>query len=394
MPLTFPSSPTLNQQVTTGGRTYSWNGEAWELVGSGIAGPANSLSIGTVSTGATASATITGSAPSQVLSLVLPKGDKGDAGDKGDTGAAGGVTTLNGVTGAVSIVGGANVTVTTSAATITVAAGGGGSFSWASVPASPTSAGSAGDIAYDSSYFYVRTPSLWKRAPLYAWNGDQFFANVKLLLKMDGSNGSAAFTDSSSSRRTITAYGSAQIGTAQSKFGQSGYFGGAGDYVATGSSADFDWSAGDAVIEGWFYVEDLTANRVICSTSSSADDGATAVYVSPYGQLCIDKIGVSGVSGGGGGGGAPEVTANEWHYFAAVKSGSSTYLYLNGTRIATGTASNAWSSGVAPFSVGKSYWSSASDFVGWIDDLRVTVGTNRGYGGSTITVPTAAFSDY
>lgn len=39
MSLTFPPSPALNDQTTTGGRTYRWNGEAWELVGSGILGP-------------------------------------------------------------------------------------------------------------------------------------------------------------------------------------------------------------------------------------------------------------------------------------------------------------------------------------------------------------------
>ena len=50
----------------------------------GPAGPANSLSIGTVVTDSTASsATITGTAPSQVLSLVLQKGDKGSTGDAG-----------------------------------------------------------------------------------------------------------------------------------------------------------------------------------------------------------------------------------------------------------------------------------------------------------------------
>lgn len=49
----------------------------------------NELRIGTVQSGPTASATITGDAPSQTLSLTLPKGDKGDRGDKGDTGAPG-----------------------------------------------------------------------------------------------------------------------------------------------------------------------------------------------------------------------------------------------------------------------------------------------------------------
>ncbi len=46
----------------------------------GDIGPANNLIIGTVSHGDEASATITGDSPSQVLNLVLPKGEKGDAG--------------------------------------------------------------------------------------------------------------------------------------------------------------------------------------------------------------------------------------------------------------------------------------------------------------------------
>lgn len=76
MPLTFPSSPSLNQETTTGGRTYKWNGQAWELVGSGIAGP----------TGPTGSAGSAGSA--------------GATGATGPTGAASTVTGPAGATGA------------------------------------------------------------------------------------------------------------------------------------------------------------------------------------------------------------------------------------------------------------------------------------------------------
>ena len=43
-------------------------------------GPANTLKVGTVTSGSTPSATITGTAPNQTISLVLPKGDKGDKG--------------------------------------------------------------------------------------------------------------------------------------------------------------------------------------------------------------------------------------------------------------------------------------------------------------------------
>lgn len=56
----------------------------------GDAGPANTLAIGTVSTGLTASATIIGTSPNQTLNLVLPKGDKGDTGSSGDAGSLGG----------------------------------------------------------------------------------------------------------------------------------------------------------------------------------------------------------------------------------------------------------------------------------------------------------------
>ena len=61
----------------------------------GVAGPSNVLSIGTVTGGATASATITGTSPSQVLNLVLPKGDPGTNGTDGlaATIAVGTVTT-------------------------------------------------------------------------------------------------------------------------------------------------------------------------------------------------------------------------------------------------------------------------------------------------------------
>ncbi len=52
-------------------------------------GPSNVLTIGSVTSGDTASATITGESPNQVLNLVLPKGDKGDTGAQGEDGIPG-----------------------------------------------------------------------------------------------------------------------------------------------------------------------------------------------------------------------------------------------------------------------------------------------------------------
>jgi hypothetical protein len=75
------------------------------------AGPASSLSIGTVTGGADASATITGQAPSQTLSLVLPQGPQGQQGIQGIQGEAGPANSLSvgsvttGTTASVSITG-------------------------------------------------------------------------------------------------------------------------------------------------------------------------------------------------------------------------------------------------------------------------------------------------
>lgn len=52
----------------------------------GAPGPAPSIKIGTVASGTTPSATITGTSPDLTLGLVLPKGDRGDRGETGPPG--------------------------------------------------------------------------------------------------------------------------------------------------------------------------------------------------------------------------------------------------------------------------------------------------------------------
>jgi hypothetical protein len=60
MALDFPPSPTLNQIYPYGGRSWKWNGTAWDLFGtSGITGTTGATG-NTGATGATGSAGITG----------------------------------------------------------------------------------------------------------------------------------------------------------------------------------------------------------------------------------------------------------------------------------------------------------------------------------------------
>ncbi len=75
-----------------GNGTQGWNSLAYSSGPTGPTGPANTLSIGTVTNGATAASTITGTAPTQTLNLTLPNGATGATGATGPTGAPGGTT--------------------------------------------------------------------------------------------------------------------------------------------------------------------------------------------------------------------------------------------------------------------------------------------------------------
>lgn len=74
-------------------------GQQGDIGPTGPAGPSNTLTIGSVTGGEVAGASITGQSPNQVLNLVLPKGDPGSQGPQGQTGPAGedGKTPVKGV---------------------------------------------------------------------------------------------------------------------------------------------------------------------------------------------------------------------------------------------------------------------------------------------------------
>lgn len=148
----------------------------------GSTGPANSLVIGSVTTGAagsSASATITGTAPSQTLNLTIPRGNTGATGAQGAQGASGTLAVGTVTTGAA----GSSVIVTnsgTSTAAVlnftiprgdTGAAGTNGADGVSLTPQGTYGSGttySAGDVVLDqnSSWVYVNvTPGSGNAPP-------------------------------------------------------------------------------------------------------------------------------------------------------------------------------------------------------------------------------------
>lgn len=240
-----------------------------------------------------------------------------------------------------------------------------------------------------SGVWTLREAETFRRAGTWPPPTDEYWSSVVLLLHMDGTG--ASFTDSSTAARTVTAYGDATQSATESKYGgKSLYCDGTGDYITVPSSSDFDWSAGDCVIEGWIRLGDMSKTRHMFGTTAGNSDFKTGCYVESNGTISIGLVGLNNLSSSSG-----AVVLNTWHHVAFVKSGSSAYIYVDGTRVASGTASQGWSSGSAQFSIGRTYQTGSGDgdWQGYIDDLRVTVGSNRGYTGSTITVPTVAYPD-
>ena len=93
-----------------------------------------------------------------------------------------------------------------------------------------------------------------------------------LLLACNGADGSTTFTDASlTTPHTVTAVGNAQIKTADSKFGgASGYLDGTGDWLTIPDNADFDFSAGNFCLDGWFKVTNLSAIRSLMGQRTDA----------------------------------------------------------------------------------------------------------------------------
>lgn len=226
--------------------------------------------------------------------------------------------------------------------------------------------------------------SLAKRAAIWPVTNDLYFADVSLLLHMDGSNGSTTFTDSSSNALTVTANGNAQISTAESKFGgASGYFNGTSDSL---TFTDPALGTGDFTIEMWLKTNSSVQYAQLVGNETAGNTGFTFLInnnSSTGGQLAVYLNGTLRVSSSSG-----DWSDNTWHHVALTRSGSTVTLWGDGTSLGTGTSSASFS-GAATMVVARNNVYTPRNLVGYIDDLRITKGVARYT--STFTPPTAAF---
>ena len=265
--------------------------------------------------------------------------------------------------------------------------GGGSGLSWSSVPASATATGTAGSIAYDNAngFFYVATATdTWKRAALSTWPVDPYWSSVALSLPFNGTG--STFVDSSLTPKTVTAGGNATQSATQSQTGgKSAFFNGTGDYL---SFPDLGIGTGDFTIEMWLKTASTVQYAQLIGNETPDNSAGFSLLInhtSPTdGQIALYR-GSNIVSSPSG----SSFADNQWHHIAISRSGSTVRFYLDGALASTGTSSANFTSTAATY-VGYNNSNSPRNVIGYIDDLRITVGVGR-FTTGTITVPTAAF---
>jgi hypothetical protein len=222
---------------------------------------------------------------------------------------------------------------------------------------------------------------------------DPYFSNVSLLLHGDGTNGSTTIVDSSPSPKTVTAFGDAQISTAQSKFGGASIaFDGNSDYFSVPSSVDFEFGSGNFTIEFFAYINTYgTITAFISRSMWSGANGGTpwivfALSEKIYFSVTDNATGAWGLSGAGG----VSAPTGQWNHIAVVRNGSSFNAYVNGV---AGTAKT-FAGAIQPSNsslISGVYNNTLGSVNGYIDDLRITKGVARYT--SNFTPPTAPFPD-
>lgn len=211
---------------------------------------------------------------------------------------------------------------------------------------------------------------------------------TKLMLHMNGTNGSTTFTDSSLSPKTVTENGSASISTSQNKFGgASGYFEGTTSYLSSANSSDFDFSNGDWTIDWWEFRTASTSGKISIARESS---GGVIPFILGYSDGTNLGIYISSDNSGWNIASAKSlgsISLNTWIHLEVGRSGNTFYAFKNGVQTDAWTSSLSIASSSNLFSIGKY---GTTYYQGYQDELRISKGICRHT--TDFTPPTQEYS--
>ena len=223
-----------------------------------------------------------------------------------------------------------------------------------------------------------------------AVDGD--FADVSLLLKGEGTNGSTTIVDSSSNNLSVTANNGAQISTAQSKFGSSSieFLSSANTGLSVSPNTDFQFGTGDWTVEAWIYQKSLSQYATLFEVGNHLNLDSFVIITgtnNSNGLLVYSGAFYNAPTTG-------TINTNQWQFVTVSRSGNSLYFSVDGT-VDTPVSFSRNLTSTTTVSVGYPYGfvpsanNSGFRFDGYISNLRITKGVARYT--ENFDVPTAPF---
>lgn len=211
----------------------------------------------------------------------------------------------------------------------------------------------------------------------------------------------SSFVDSSPYPHTLAASGATQSTTnGRSSWGNSSaYINGSGYRVTTADRGEFWLSNLDYVVEAWLYITTLNTQGggyFVSQMNNVADNSNRQFGFAANSNGLLAYWTTNGVS---------DQTATfstslpvaQWFHVAFVRSSNVLRAYVNGSQVGASVSHTVtYYDSTADLCVGTFGKYAANgygylDFNGYIDDLRITRGTNRGITGSTFTSPASSF---
>jgi len=215
-------------------------------------------------------------------------------------------------------------------------------------------------------------------------------ANTKLLLHMESLD-----VSSTTAPKIPTFVGTAQLDTAQKKFGSASLLlDGDFDYVTIPDSADWDFGTGDFTIDCWVRMNGIGAAQIIVEHyESSAHGDEWRVQLQASNKIQFYSEVSAGMRADFVTDNAVITATNTWYHVAIVRSGSTPYIFINGTSvpITINTALGDISNITGNLNIG---WRGSDDyyFNGWIDELRISKGIARWT--ANFTPPTSEYGTW
>lgn len=215
-------------------------------------------------------------------------------------------------------------------------------------------------------------------------------AYTKLLLHANGVDGSKEIQDSGATGHVVTQNGTATLSTAQKKFGAcSLLLDGDSDYLSIPESVNWYFN-GDFAID--FRVRFATLGDCTFIEQLVDTDNCWRIYYDNSNHVLkfthslatniLLRFSIPWTP-----------SADTWYWIALSRSGNDWHMYVDGTEGTKTKTNGGYTEAMSDFNAELHIGGTTDGYLnGYMDEVRISKGTDRGWTGATITVPTSVYT--